>query len=138
MEISTELLNEIADNLEMGFRCFLNKKSPAIITYPNEDNSLNFEPEMWTSEISAVKEAKKDIIEIENLTPSDSFKIVEEFILTVEDPDFQKTLSDSIQIRKPFANFKFLIESSNTERNRWFDFKKQWYIEWVKNQISFL
>jgi hypothetical protein len=34
MEISTEIIKNIADSLEAGEKCFINKKNLEVITYP--------------------------------------------------------------------------------------------------------
>ncbi len=47
---------------------------------------------------------------------------------------FQDKLFDQLSNRKPFQNFKFMIDSSEY-RQDWFDFKKKGYIEFVKGQI---
>ena len=66
MEVSDYILNEIADHLDTGFRCYLNKKSLELVTYPS-DSYVSFEPEMWEAEIRNVKKSIKDFIEILDL-----------------------------------------------------------------------
>lgn len=45
VEVSKELLNTIADNLEAGEKCFIHKVTFEIITYP-EDYILDLDPDI--------------------------------------------------------------------------------------------
>ena len=84
MEVSKELLNKIADNLEMGEKCFIHKVTLEIVSYP-DDYILNLDPEMnvWQEEIEKV-ESHDNYIEIEKIPSHKSFEMMEEFANSVD------------------------------------------------------
>ena len=43
----------------------------------------------------------------------------------------QNRLLDALRMRKPFREFKFVIDNSGVYRQKWFDFKNQWQINYV-------
>lgn len=140
VKISNEILNEIAEDLEMGLSCFLNKKTGQLIAIPNDldflGDELADESEAWQEDIQIIKNSPDNFVQIENMTSSDSFRIMEDFIETVVDGQLKQELLLSIQMKKPFAHFKSAIGSSANERERWFEFKKQQFIEWIKDQLE--
>ena len=70
------------------------------------------------------------------MTSGGSFRIMKEFIETVEEKKLKERLLLAIQVQKPFAHFKSEIDNSGSERERWFEFKKQRPIDWVKDQLD--
>lgn len=64
---------------------------------------------------------------------NESFRIMEDFIETVGDENLQQKLLRVIQMRKPFAHFKEEIHHAGEERERWFAFKRERMIEYVKS-----
>ena len=136
MEVTKEIIKEIAENLESGFRCFINRDTGELITIPNEDNFSSFERGMWQNEMRTIKKSRKQLIEIEGMSSADSFRFMEQFISTVQDKEIKERLKQALGKNKPFMHFKLAIDSSGNERDRWFEFKQQRFIEWVKNQIA--
>ena len=137
MEISKEILNDIADTMEMGLKCFLHRETFEVVSYPDPEENFDMDPEDWEEAIGKVKKNKKKFIEIEAMTSSDSFKVMEEFIESLDNNDTKIRLVTALEGRKPFANFNHQIHNSNEYRELWFAFKRQKSIEWVQNQLSF-
>jgi len=136
MQISKEILQEIADHLDTGFRCFLNTETHEIVTYPDEDRFFDMDIKIWKEEIKKVKKAKKKYIEIESMPSSESFKVMEDFIDSIDDKSLKSKLFQAVEGHKPFANFKFQIDKSGPFREQWFAFKNNKMIEWVKDQLN--
>ena len=144
MKISNEILNEIAENLEMGFSCFLNKETAQLITIPKEidfldnefDHEFGDEFKEWQDDIEIVKNSPDNFFHIESMDSGESFRIMKDFIETVADKELKERLLLAIHVRKPFAHFKSEIDNSGSERERWFEFKKQRFFDWVKHQLE--
>ena len=136
MKLTNEIIREIVENLDIGFRCFVNRESGELISIPNENNYSNFEPEMWQNELITIKKSRKKLTEIEGMSTTDSLRVMEQFIASVQEKKLKERLLQAIHRHKPFAHFKLEIDNSGTERDRWFEFKKQRLIEWVRNQID--
>jgi hypothetical protein len=130
-----ELVPKIAESIDSGLICFLNRETLEIEEVPKtfvEDSeefealtgvtadSLNLKYTEWIS-----------FITFEPLESNESFQIMEEFTKNLEDKKLQGELFNALNHRRPFANFKDIIENSRY-RQDWFDFKKQW----LENHIN--
>ena len=63
-------------------------------------------------------------IEIEPPESRDSFKVMERFVEEVPDAGLREKLMDALNRRRPFSNFKHLIDNSDY-RQEWFDFRQK-------------
>jgi hypothetical protein len=136
MEVPKEILKEIVDNLDMGFRVFLNTKTFEIVSFPNEDEAFDFDAKAWKAEIKKVKNKKDYFIEIEKPGSRESYKIMEDFIYSISDTKLVEKLTQAIEGRKPFANFKFQIDQSGPFREKWFAFKENQLLDYVQHQLD--
>jgi hypothetical protein len=59
-----------------------------------------------------------------------------DFIDTVADKKVQDLLIIALNKKKPFWNFKYVIDNSGEYRQKWFDFKEQESCKWIENQIA--
>lgn len=62
-------------------------------------------------------------VEIEPPESYDSFKVMERFTEKVPDAGLREKLIDALNRRKPFANFKRIVDDSDY-RQDWFDFRQ--------------
>src|SRR5258705_1866865 len=136
MEVSKEILNEIADSLQSGFKCFIHRDTSEVVTYMDPDQFPDMDPKDWKEEISKVKKNKKKFIEIERMDSSDSLRIMEEFVDTLDNNSTKIRLLTALEGHKPFANFKVQIDHSGEYRELWFSFKQQKTVEWVVDQLN--
>ena len=136
MEVPKEILIDIADSLESGFKCFIHRDTFQVVTYLDPDRYPDMDPKDWKEEISTIKKNKKKFIEIESLVSSDSYRIMAAFADSVDDKIIKIRLITALEGHKPFANFKFQIDNSGPYRELWFAFRKEKIIEWVQNQLS--
>ena len=74
-------------------------------------------------------------ITIEPLESNESFKIMEKFVDQLDNSKLRKRLVYALNNRKPFANFKNIIDNSDI-RQDWFDFKDEKLQEYVKSMIE--
>jgi len=117
---------EIADNIQCGFICQVNKKTVEIISIRRE-NSYEFgdydEEEEEEEETAENNINWEDIVTISPLESHESFRIMENFVLSLNECRLKHQLSSALQRHKPFANFNGIIHNS-PERDEWFSFRK--------------
>ncbi len=135
-EIKQELISEIAENLTCGIVCYYNPKTKELIELPSEniyshDEDLYYES--FGELIEKIENNENEYIKIEPLSSSDSFKIMSRFIGQVSDKLLQTELENALENKRPFQNFKRIIEGSS-EKQSWYDFR-QYEIE---NIVKFL
>ena len=136
MKLSEEQIEEIADNLDCGMRCFYNLKTGDIKTLLNFDNWIGADEESWEEEAKEIDENMDDYFEFEGFQTHESFRIMADFAERIDDPKLQGQLINALNRPKPFRNFKWQIDNSGEYRQQWFDYKKMRYIQWVKEQID--
>lgn len=121
-----KIINEIAQELDCGNECYFNQKTKELICLPNanlmETAGEDYYKEMFQEDFKKIESQKKDLIKFEVLESFESFKIMEDFKNQVKDDKFQKNLYLALNKRKPFQNFKNLIDNS-VYREQWFKFK---------------
>lgn len=128
-------IKEIAEQMDCGMRCFCSTKTNKLLFLPAD---LEFEDEaaqFWQDEINELNSQPLVYQEIEKPESYDSFKMMQEFANSAFiDRRFQEKLSTILERRKPFANFKMCIDTSDY-REDWFSFKNNWMQKWVKDQL---
>lgn len=66
---------------------------------------------------------------------NESFQIMEDFVEFVNDKTLQNKLREALVRRKPFHNFKLLIDNSRY-RDDWFEFQLEEAKKFVRKQFS--
>ena len=129
-----KIVSEIADNLLAGWICFFNPGTLEVEFLPKAAVYDPEEFEMVTGETwenTGIKYVNwQKCIEIEPMESHDSFKVMEYFIDHIKDKYLQEKLTKTLNRKKPFANFKNLIENSDY-RQLWFDFRQTQYENYV-------
>ncbi|QJP35432.1 hypothetical protein F0365_13995 [Nonlabens sp. Ci31] len=121
----SKIIKKIAEEIDCGFDCYYNPKNEEIITIPNL-GQVNDEEEFqdaFSAELKKVKQNKAEFIKFGVLESYQSFKIMELFTHQIDNVELQSELEIILQKRKPFQNFKHVIDNSDY-RKKWFDFKK--------------
>lgn len=136
MLLSKKQIHDIAGDLDMGMRCFYHKKTYKIHTILDFDKFPDGDEELWEEDINYIDENFMDMIEFKAMTSRDSFEVMEDFVESIDDKNLQKRLINALSRRKPFQNFKIIIENNWDYRKQWFDFKNQRNFEWVENQVK--
>ncbi|QGY44893.1 hypothetical protein GM418_14805 [Maribellus comscasis] len=136
MKPTDKQIEEIADNLDSGMRCFYHLKSGEIKTILNFDSWLDADKEPWQEDLNEIDENWGDYFEFDRFDTHDSFKIMADFAERIDDLKLQDRLINALNRPKPFRNFKWQIDHSGVFRRQWFDFKKMRYIQFVKEQID--
>jgi len=133
----------IADSLTAGFVCFVNTDTWEVEEIPRHALEEPEDYEAMTGESTDDFRLKhqewKKSIEIEPPESYDSFKIMERFAKNVPDTNLREKLMDALSMRRPFANFKSIVDDSDY-RQVWFDFRQkrleQYVYEILENEMK--
>jgi hypothetical protein len=132
-----KLVHDVAEYIDCGLVCFINPETLEVEEIPKgmldgfSDFSINreFEDEDEDEdedddEQKFLHEEWESCISVEPRESSESFKIMEKFVDEVNDKNLKNKLINALNNRKPFANFKNIVESSD-HRKEWFAFKQR-------------
>ena len=136
MKPSEKQIEEIADELDFGMRCFYNLKTGEIMTIPDYDSMFYADKESWEEESKELDANWDDYFEFDDFDSHESFQIMEDFTESIDDARLQDRLVAALNKPKPFKNFKQQIDYSGGYREQWFDYKKECYIRKIKEQIA--
>jgi len=136
MKLTEKQIEEIADNLNCGMRCFYNLKTGEIETLLNFDSWIGADEEPWEEKSKEIDENWDEYFEFTGFEAHESFRIMADFAERIDDPKLQDQLINALNRPKPFRNFKWQIDNSEEYRQQWFDYKKMRYVQWVKEQID--
>ena len=134
------LVHDVAESIDCGMICFINPETLEMEDVPKtlldegfmfdeeedeeEDNMMNMKHHKW-----------EKCITVEPPESSESFRIMEDFVSEIDDKKLQKQLINALENRRPFANFKYVVEGSSY-RKEWFAFKQQKLEEYVWRDLS--
>lgn len=136
---NTELniIKRIAQELDCGFDCFYNIRTCEMVTIPNFGQMMDEDDfrDAFGAELEMVNQNKTDFIKFEVLENFESFKIMERFVAELTDKNIQLELETVLANKKPFQNFKNIIDHSEF-RQSWFDFKQNELEKRVETQLE--
>jgi hypothetical protein len=135
MSLTETQIAEIAEWLDCGMTCYFHLPTGEIEWHPSQED-LMFDPEPWEELIEKIENDWGNYVRFEKMDSREGFEVMENFAYYISDLKFRERILDRLSNRKPFQNFKILIDSS-AYRQDWFDFKKEAYIEYVKRQIEY-
>jgi hypothetical protein len=133
MKVTSKQINEIAQDLEAGFKVLLNRETFEFEAVLDWDDMTD--PEPWDEIIEKIENEWTDIVIFEKFESKDGFQIMEDFVDEIDDPKLKNDLIKILNRKSPFANFKDEIESS-AYRQKWFDFRTMKHEEYVKRQLD--
>jgi len=117
-------IKDIAQSIDCGHICYINPRTMECIDIPIdvENAFMGDEENPFQNELDKTDTWEK-VITIEPLESHESFEIMKRFVNKVPNEKLQNKLWNVLEHRKPFANFKNLIDNSDY-RQDWFDFKQ--------------
>ena len=137
MALTIDQIKEIAEQLDCGFRCFIHKQTKELLFIPDTLKNPEMDMDAWADENDKLETNFFDYYEIEPLESHDSFRIMGDFVDTLDDSNkLKEKLYYALNKTKPFRNFKNEIDYSGEYRQKWFDFKNQWLMDWVKKGLE--
>ena len=128
-----ELVHTVAENIDCGLVCFINPETLEVEEIPkgmlDGFSDFSLDPEFGDEhedeeEQKFLHDEWETCITVEPRESSESFRIMERFVDEVNDKILKNKLINALNNRKPFANFKNIVESSDY-REAWFAFKQQ-------------
>lgn len=123
-----KVVSAIAENIDAGLICFLNPETLEIEDVPFNLHDDPDELEALTGEtietLGLKHQTWENCITIEPPDSHESFKIMEHFAQSLTDENIQSRLFDALNRKRPFANFKNIVENSEF-RQSWFNFKHE-------------
>jgi hypothetical protein len=133
----SELIKEIAQELDSGFDCYYNSKTDEIVAIPSFSQFSDEEDfkEAFNESLEEVEKHKADFIKFEALENFESFKIMELFVDQLSDQNLKSELENVLANKKPFQNFNNKVDHSDF-RQSWFDFKQNELEKKVETQLE--
>lgn len=120
-----KLIHDIAEMLDGDHICYLNTDTLEYESIPQgilDDLDSYDEDGLWKEIIDKV-EGWENSISLERPESREYFKIMEGFANDVSDEKFANRLWNTLNNRKPFANFNHIVHNSDF-REDWFTFKQ--------------
>jgi hypothetical protein len=117
-------------------RCFVHLKTKELKFIPDIDEHPDMDSEVWSTDNEEIENNLDDYLEIDSMDSRDSFRVMADFIDTVDNQNLKEKLVESLDRPKPFQNFKLTIDRSGEYRDKWFKFKEEKLMDWVENQIQ--
>jgi len=137
MKLTEEQIQKIAENLDSDMCCYCHLKTGEVEITPDFDGDwFGHDTELWQDTLDKLEENEDDYFQFRAMRSVESFKIMAGFTEKVSDQNLQDRLSNALNRPKPFRNFKSEIDNEGEYRERWFDYKNQKAIEFVKYQIE--
>lgn len=137
-ENNNQLISKIAEWLDCGMVCFLNPDTKELLNILSGvfEGPFEADQEVFEEDLKRIDTEWARFIRMEPLESFESFKIMENFIEEViADRHLKYKLQNTLEKRKPFSNFKAIIDYSDY-RQAWFDFKKKSLKEHVANLLD--
>ncbi len=106
MNPTEKQIDEIAEDIECGMKCYFNLKTGEIVTIRDFDSCPLADEDQWKDEIKKIEKNSDDYFEFEGFESHKSFRIMADFASDVDDEKLQNNLIDALNRPKPFQKFK--------------------------------
>jgi len=136
ISLTKDQINEIAEQLDCGMRCYIKKETGEIKTVLNFESWQTDDREPWKDVLNELDKNWDKYIEIERMETHEAFNLMVDFAESVDSSELRNSLINALNKKHPFQNFKWIVDNSGSYRQRWFDFKNQRNIEWVENKLD--
>ena len=135
--LNDQQIKEIAEQLDIGFRCFFNVKTREIVSVPDLLENPDYESEYFEDELEKLAFYADQFIEIEKPSSRDSFDVMLGFTDELTGyKELKEKLMNALEGKQPFSNFNFLIDHSGIYRQQWFDYKNDQLKKWVIDKFK--
>lgn len=136
--ITPEIVHEIYNQLNCGFRCYVHLETGEILSIP-DDMQLGFSDiDAWREDINEIKKHSNKYLQIEPMHSSKSFRIMEAFAQQIPDEKVRGRLFTALNRKNPFRNFNIELGNHADLLDHWFKFKAEAYYVYVKNHLKSL
>ncbi|MDN3668790.1 UPF0158 family protein [Echinicola jeungdonensis] len=138
LTLSEKEVSTIAKYLLKGKVCYYQEDKKIIHHLPDEEE--NFSEDLTLEEEDLLDEIDADPMnyaEFVKMEPSQESFIMDQFTdQFVENRSFQEDLYDALTKNKAMERFTFLIEESQSYKEKWLDFRFNKYKDWVLEQVD--
>jgi hypothetical protein len=135
--LTEQQIKEIAEQLDCGFCSFWQKTTGELLFIPDFNNNPYADTELYADDLEKLDNNFGDYLEIEKPNSSDSFGIMANFTEQLNDNEkLRNKLINALNKKKPFREFKFVIDNSGVYRQQWFDFKNAQLKQWVRDKFN--
>jgi hypothetical protein len=97
-----EKIKDIAENLDIGMKCFVHLETKEIKFIPDFDKHPCMDSEVRSADNKEIENNLGAYLEIDGMDSRDSFRVMEDFVDTVENENLKEKLVDSLHRPKPF------------------------------------
>ncbi len=137
--LTEKQINEIAEMLDCGFRGYWHKQNGELLFVRDSEFDSFEDGDMVDEDLEKLNKNPDDYIEIDKPESSDNFKMMENFAKQLEGDDKLKSeLFTALKMRKPFREFKWVIDNSGIHRQEWFEYKSAEMKKWVIEQFKWV
>jgi hypothetical protein len=137
ISITAEKIKEIAQELDMGMRCYYHISTGELESVPDEQKGhFGDEEKFWKDSLKKIKANRMQYICFEGLESSESFRMMERFTEFVNDDFIRHRLQQALQNKKPFGHFKVLLQHYPSLLQQWYHYKDEQYILHVQQQLD--
>ena len=134
--LTKKFVNDIAQNLQCGLDSYINKETGEFRVMPNDDIMDYNDDEELVEEYKQIQADIDSYYVIRRPRSSFDYDIMESFATDhVEDQNLREKLLDALQNRKPFRNFKAIVDYAGDYREQWFAYRQQRYMEYVEETM---
>lgn len=137
IKLTNQQIEEIASDLDMGFKVCIHKTTGEILNFPDELRmDVDPDEDAFVDDREKYENNSDDYIEINAMSSTESFEVMESFTQQVSDRVLQAKLYDALSKNRPFRRFKDIVDNEGDYRASWFEYKNRKDIEWVNRQIE--
>lgn len=135
--LSTDIIKHIAEDMEMGMKCWYHIPAGEVLSAPDSMKIDYVEDELWADTFEKIEEKINECIAFECLDTHEEFRIMDSFAENeVADRKLRAVLITALANKKPFRNFKAIIDNSEY-REVWFAYRLKKHMEHVQEQLDF-
>ncbi len=133
MNLSTDTIKQIAEELECNLEVYINKTTKEVHSFvPNFEDFIDEETD---KEFNNIQNNPDDYFTLEPMHSSEAFAVMENFASQLNDETLKIQLTTILKLKSPFANFNQIIHNSD-KREDWFAFKSNAYCQYVEENIA--
>lgn len=138
IQITPKLVKEIAETLSMGLDVHIHKETGQLVSLPDSDDMAYTDEEAWKEELDTLERDPEAYYQIERWSSREAYEIMESFAHQVPDAVMQEKLFDALDRRRPFRNFRDVLEDSEHYLQQWYDFEARRQQDYVKKELEWI
>jgi hypothetical protein len=111
IKLTVDQIKEIAEDLDCGNKCYINKETGVMITTP-DFNSGYADEELWVDDINELEENWDKYVEIDKMESHESFEIMADFAENVDSRELRDSLINALNRKLQMGCGQFRTISS--------------------------